>query len=108
MPYESFRWLFIGLVMQQFFLNFTKIVENNAKVYWSIIFGIVSCLILVVAEAIHVQSLISALKSTDQQVLRAVIEPMSQRYTWVRVVLIILSIVWANLEYRKTKRTLGL
>lgn len=94
--------------MQEFFLNFTKIVEKNAKVYWSIILGIVSCLILFVVEAFHVQNMIAALNSTDQQVLRAAIEPITQRYTWARVALILLSIVWANWEYRKTKRVLGL
>lgn len=94
--------------MQEFFLNFTKIVEKNATVYWSIILGIVSCLILFVVEAFHVQDMIAALNSTDQQVLRAAIEPITQRYTWARVALILLSIVWANWEYRKTKRALGL
>lgn len=94
--------------MQEFFLNFTKIVENNAKVYWSIIIGIVSCLMLFVAETFHVQNLISTLNSTDQQVLRAAIEPITQRYTWARAVLILLCIIWANIEYRKTKQALGL
>ena len=94
--------------MQDFFLNFTKIVEQNAKVYWSIILGIVSCLILFMIEAFHVQNMIGALNSTDQQVLRAAIEPVTQRYTWARAVLILLCIVWANWEYRKTKRALGL
>lgn len=94
--------------MQEFFLNFTKIVEQNAKVYWSIILGIVSCLILFVVEAFHVQNMIAALNSTDQQVLRAAIEPVTQRYTWARAALILLSIVWANWEYRKTKQALGL
>ncbi|QGM26910.1 hypothetical protein [Acinetobacter towneri] len=94
--------------MQEFFLNFTKIVEQNAKVYWSIILGIVSCLILFVIEAFHVQNMIAALNSTDQQVLPAAIEPVTQRYAWARAALILLSIVWANWEYRKTKQALGL
>ncbi len=29
-----------------FFLNFTRIVENNPRIYWSIIFGIAGCLVL--------------------------------------------------------------
>ena len=43
--------------MQQFFLNLTRIVENNARIYLSIIFGIALCLLLFVAEAVHVQKL---------------------------------------------------
>ena len=38
----------------------------------------------------------------------AKIEPVTQRYTWARAALILLSIVWANWEYRKTKQALGL
>ena len=94
--------------MQAFILNFTRILEKNPKVYASLIAGIVLCLAVFVAEAVHIQKLAESLATKDQTVLRAAIEPLSGRYTWARVLLIISAIVWSNLEYIKTKKSLGL
>ena len=94
--------------MQQFFLNLTRIVESNARIYLSIIFGIALCLLIFVAEAVHVQKLAESLATKDQAVLRAAIQPISQIYTWARIVVLVLMCVWSSLEYTLTKKRLGL
>jgi hypothetical protein len=94
--------------MKDFFLNFTRIIEANPKIYWSIIVGIVLCLGLFVIEAIHIQQLVTALKTQDQALLKQAIEPLAQRYTWSRVVVLIATVFVANYEYSKTKKRLGL
>lgn len=94
--------------MQTFLLNFTRILEKNPKIYASLIVGIVLCLMLFVVEAIHIQNIIEALQTKDQAVMRAVVEPLSTRYTWSRVLILIVAIVWSSLEYHKTKKQLGL
>lgn len=94
--------------MKDFILNFTRILENNAKVYWSIIIGIVGCLALFVVEAIHVQNILAALNTKDQILMKTTIDPISQIYFWVRVAVIVVMVIWANIEYLKTKKKLGL
>lgn len=94
--------------MQQFFLNLTRIIENNARIYLSIIFGIALCLLIFVAEAVHVQKIAESLATKDQALLRAAIQPIAQIYTWSRVVVLILMCVWSSLEYSLTKKRLGL
>jgi len=94
--------------MKTFFLNLTRIVENNSRVYFAYIVGIVLCLMLFIAEAVHIQNLANSLQTTDQTVLREAIQPISSRYTWSRGLLIVLMVVWSCLEYRKTKKQLGL
>ena len=98
----------VGNVMQQTLLNVTRILEKNAKIYISIIVGIVLCLMLFVAEAVHVQKLAAALGGQDQVLLKQAIEPISQIYRWVRVACLVLGFVWSSLEYTKTKKQLGL
>lgn len=94
--------------MKNFILNFTKIVEKNPKVYWSIILGIVACLALFVIEAFHVQHILTILNTKDQAEMRITIEPIAQSYRWVRIAILIAAIVWSNFEYMKTKALLGL
>lgn len=94
--------------MKDFILNFTRILENNAKVYWSIIIGIVGCLALFVVEAIHVQNILAALNTKDQILMKTTIDPISQIYFWVRVAVIVVMVIWVNFEYLKTKKKLGL
>ena len=94
--------------MKDFFLNFTRIVENNPRIYWSIIFGIVGCLMLFIAEIVHVQNILADLQTTDQNLMRAAIEPISQQYKWSRIVVIIAAVLWSNFEYLKSKKKLGL
>ncbi|WP_298142127.1 hypothetical protein [uncultured Acinetobacter sp.] len=94
--------------MQQFFLNLTRIVENNARIYLSIIFGIALCLLIFVAEAVHVQKIAESLATKDQNILRAAISPIADIYTWARIVVLILMCVWSRLEYSRTKKRLGL
>jgi hypothetical protein len=94
--------------MQQFFLNLTRIIENNARIYLSIIFGIALCLLLFVAEAVHVQKLAESLATKDQTILRAEIQPIAQMYTWARIGVLILMCVWSSVEYSRTKKRLGL
>ena len=94
--------------MKSFLLNFTRILEKNPKIYASLIAGIVLSLMLFVAEAVHIQNLVESLATKDQSILRAAIEPISDRYTWARVLLLLIAIVWSNYEYNKTKKALGL
>lgn len=94
--------------MKAFFINFTRILETNAKLYWSVILGIVGCLVFYVAEIIHIQNLLAHLDSNDALLQRATLEPIAQRYQWIRVILIGLAVVWAVWEYFKTKKVLNL
>lgn len=94
--------------MKAFFLNFTRIVENNPRIYWSIIFGLAACLMLFVAEIVHVQNLLSELHTKDQNLMRTMIEPLSSKYKWSRVFSIIVALVWSSFEYLKSKKQLGL
>lgn len=94
--------------MKTFVLNLTKIVESNPKIYASIIVGLVGCLILLIAEAVHIQSVVQAMATEDQSLLREVIRPLTQRYSWSRYALIIISIAWSVIEYKTSKKKLGL
>lgn len=95
-------------IMKTFVLNLTKIVESNPKIYASIIVGLVGCLILLITEAVHIQSVVQALATKDQSLLRDVVRPLTQRYSLSRYVLIIASIVWSVFEYKASKKKLGL
>lgn len=94
--------------MKTFVLNLTKIVESNPKIYASIIVGLVGCLILLIAEAVQIQSVVQAMATEDQSLLREVIRPLTQRYSWSRYALIIISIAWSIFEYKTSKKKLGL
>lgn len=100
-----FDWI---AYMKDFLLNFTRIVEANAKTYWSIIFGIALCLILFITEVIHIQNIITSLASKDQQILQQAIQPITQIYTWARILVMLLALMWSHYEYRKTKKKLAL
>jgi hypothetical protein len=50
----------LDMSMKAFFLNFTRIVETNPRIYWSILFGIAACLVLYVAEIVHIDQVITA------------------------------------------------
>lgn len=95
-------------IMNAFFLNFTRIVENNPRIYWSIIWGIAACLVLFIVEIVHVQNLLADLQTKDQNLMRAAIEPISSQYKWLRVVAIVTALLWSNFEYFKSKKKLGL
>lgn len=94
--------------MKSFFLNATRIVETNPKVYWSIILGVVACLALFVIEIVHIQNVASSLDTHNQDVLRAAIEPITSLYKWARIIVILAMVVWSSYEYAKTKKKLGL
>ena len=46
---------------KEFFLNLTRIIEANPKIYLSIIVGVAGCLVLFIAEAVHIQKIIELL-----------------------------------------------
>ena len=94
--------------MKAFFLNLTRIIEANPKIYISIIVGIAGCCMLFVAEAVHVQKIVESLNTKDQAILRVAIEPISDKYTWTRWSLLLMTFIWSNYEYRSTKKKLGL
>ncbi|MDM1763855.1 MULTISPECIES: hypothetical protein [unclassified Acinetobacter] len=94
--------------MKAFFLNFTLALEKNPKIYWSVIIGVALCLALYIAEIIHIQTVFSSIQSQDRVVVRAIIDPLAQRYHWGRMAVMILAVIWANLQYFKTKKQLKL
>ena len=94
--------------MKAFILNFAKVIEHNAKIYASIIAGFVVCLMLLVAEAVHVQVLVEGMAQQSQAVIAQAVEPLTFRYSLSRYVVIILAIVWSVLEFKKTKKNMGL
>ena len=94
--------------MKDFFVNFTKILETNSKIYWSIIVGIVSCLVLYVAEIIHIQSIYPHISSLDSTVVRTIIDAIAQRYQWGRIAVILIALIASIFQYRKTKKILNL
>ena len=94
--------------MKDFFLNFTKILETNSKIYWSIIVGIVTCLVLYVAEIIHIQSIYPHISSLDSTVVRTIIDAIAQRYQWGRIAVILIALIASIFQYRKTKKILNL
>lgn len=93
--------------MKDFFLNFTKILETNSKIYWSVIAGIVACLILYIAEIIHIQSIYPHIASQDSTVVRAILDPIAQRYQWIRIGVILIAFIASTVQYRKTKKILN-
>ncbi|ALH94297.1 hypothetical protein [Acinetobacter equi] len=94
--------------MKDFFLNSTRIIESNPRIYWSIIIGIAVCLISFIGEAVYIQNLAESLATKDQTILKEAIYPITQKFKWFRIVIIILTVFWANFEYLKTKKKLGL
>ena len=94
--------------MKDFFLNFTKILESNSKIYWSIIVGVAACLILYIAEIVHIQNLLGQLNGQESTVIRAAIDPIAQKYQWARIAFFLLAMIWSMIQYRKTKKMLNL
>lgn len=95
-------------MMKAFFLNLTHIIETSPKIYISLIVGIAGCCMLFVAEAVHVQKIVELLNTKDQAVLRAAIEPISDRYSRTRWLLLLISFIWSGYAYHTTKKKLGL
>jgi hypothetical protein len=95
-------------MMKAFFLNLTRIIETSPKIYISLIVGIAGCCMLFVAEAVHVQKIVELLNTKDQAVLRAAIEPISDRYSRTRWLLLLISFIWSGYAYHATKKKLGL
>ncbi|MHA3892968.1 hypothetical protein [Acinetobacter sp. GXMZU3951] len=95
-------------MMKAFFLNLTRIIETSPKIYISLIVGIAGCCMLFVAEAVHVQKIVELLNTKDQAVLRAAIEPISDRYSRTRWLLLLMSFIWSGYAYHTTKKKLGL
>lgn len=94
--------------MKAFLVNLTRILEVNSKLYWSVIAGVAGCLILYIAEIIHIQNLLAHLNAADTLMQRAVLAPIAQRYEWARILVICLTFIWTVWEYLKTKKTLNL
>lgn len=83
-------------------------IETNPRIYAGIIVGLVVCLVLLIAEAVHIQSVVTRLATEDQAMLRDVIRPLTQRYDFSRYLLLIVAIAWSIYEYKATKKKLGL
>lgn len=94
--------------MNDFFLNLTRIIETNKKIYWAIIFGIAACLLLFIAEVVHMQSVAEMLKTNDPSVSKEIFRVIAHRYDFARWLAMALFIVWSIYEYKKTKKQLGL
>lgn len=83
-------------------------IETNPRIYAGILLGLVGCLLLLITEAVHIQSVVTELATKDQSILREVIRPLTQRYDFSRYGLLIVGIVWSIYEYKSTKKKLGL
>ena len=94
--------------MNDFFLNLTHIIETNKKIYWAIIFGIAACLLLFIAEVVHMQSVAEMLKANDPSVSKEIFRVIARRYALARWLAMALFIAWSIYEYKKTKKQLGL
>ena len=94
--------------MKDSFLNLTRIVESNAKIYWAIIFGIACCLLLYIAEVVHMQLLAESLKADSAVLSGKVFALIAQRYTWGRYGAMAIFVLWSIYEYQKTKKKLAL
>ena len=94
--------------MKNFFLNLTRIIETNKKIYWAIIFGIACCLLLFIAEVVHMQSVAEMLKANDPSVSKEIFGVIARRYDLARWLVMGLFIVWSFYEYQSTKKKLGL
>ena len=44
----------------------------------------------------------------NQTRLKQAIDPITQRYTWARIVIVIGAVIWSNYAYLETKKKLGL
>lgn len=97
-----------GFIMKAFILNFAKVIEHNAKIYASIIVGLVACLLLLVGEAVHVQMLVESMSNQTEAAIGQAIQPLTTKYSIGRFVVMILAIVWSVSEYKKTKKKFGL
>lgn len=95
-------------MMKDFFLNLTRIIESNAKIYWAIIFGIACCLLLYIAEIIHMQSLAEMLKASAPSASGEIFGVIARRYNLARGLVMVLFIAWSVYEYKTTKKKLGL
>ena len=93
--------------MKAFLLNLTRIIEHNAKIYASIIVGMVGCLLLFIIEAVHIPTLLQSLSSESHTVVQAAIEPLIQRHSLSRSCLMIASVLWSVYEYKITKKKIG-
>ena len=102
---SDIEWVF---AMKDFFLNFTKILETNSKIYWSLIAGIAVCLILYIAEIVHIQSVYSHISAKDPMIIRAILDPIAQSYKWARIATLFFAIVWSIIQFKKTKKALNL
>lgn len=94
--------------MKDSFLNLTRIVESNAKIYWAIIFGIACCLLLYIAEVVHMQLLAESLKADSAVLSGKIFSLIAQRYTWARYGAMAIFVLWSIYEYQKTKKKLAL
>lgn len=94
--------------MKDSFLNLTRIVESNAKIYWAIIFGIACCLLLYIAEVVHMQLLAESLKADSAVLSGKVFALIAQCYTWARYGAMAIFVLWSIYEYQKTKKKLAL
>ncbi|WP_407307449.1 hypothetical protein [Acinetobacter sp.] len=96
------------MAMNDFFLNLTRIIETNKKIYWAIIFGIAVCLLFFIAEVVHMQSVAEALKANDPAISKEIFRVIAHRYDLARWSVMALFIVWSVYEYQSTKKKLGL
>ena len=94
--------------MKAFILNFAKVIEHNAKIYASIIVGLVLCLLLLIGEAVHVQVLVGQLTAPNASNVQQLVGPLTLRYQIARYVVMAVAIVISVLQYKKTKKKFGL
>lgn len=90
--------------MKEDILNFAYILEKNPKILVGVMVGIVGCILLLIAEAVHVQMLMDQMVSKDSKVLQAMVEPLSLKYRLSRYMLLIVSVIWTVYQFRVAKK----
>lgn len=90
--------------MKEAILNFAYILEKNPKVFVGVIVGIVGCIILLIAEAVHVQTMIDGLAVKDTKVIQSLIEPLTLKYRLSRYVVLIVAMIWTVYQFKIAKK----
>ena len=90
--------------MKEAILNFAYILEKNPKIFVGVIVGIVGCIVLLIAEAVHVQTMVDALVVKDPKVIQSLVESLTLKYRLSRYVLLVVAVIWTVYQYKVAKK----
>ena len=90
--------------MKEAILNFAYILEKNPKIFVGVIVGIVGCIVLLIAEAVHVQTMVDALVVKDPKVIQSLVESLTLKYRLSRYMLLAVAVIWTVYQYKVAKK----